>query len=368
MAALRGSLFAVLLYDVSEEILLERLRPNSAAGTAGAGPERGAALRGPSPDYVRFARPPVVLAAGPARIDGGHECAATVKFFDYGVVSVTLELLFEGDWDDAVALCSSWMGSAALERKTLEIARLYVGRASGAIVKPYESWTSEDYYVLHVLEARDDAGRPLIAHEMVEHFGGRIAQIVRGESALLSSHEEEEILRQRISYYPTDLLVVGWMAAFVYDNAEGAASALQLLEYANTQLIEFRYYDDVLSTVLAGVYRTLERRRGSLDRWRLAKEARRLNRIRLEVIELTERVDNSIKFLSDMFYARAYRIAAQKVGVTDYRDLVDEKLKIAADLYESMVNEFHQGRAFILEAMVVAILLIELGYLFTGHR
>ncbi len=364
MAALKGSLFAVFLYDVSEEIELDRIRsmPGVASG------DFSLALRGPSPEYVGFTRPPVLLTAGPVRLDGAREGSATVKFYNYGVVSVTLELPFKGDWDKAVALASSWVGSANIERKTSEIAKAQVHTVRSALVKPYENWTSEDYYVLHVLEARDENGTAYLSRELVERFGNRIAQIVRGESAELSTLEQSEILRQHISYYPGDLLVVGWMAAFVYDTTEGATSALQLLEYANSQLIEFRYYDDLLSSVLAGVYRTLDRRRGSLGRWRLAKEARRLNRIRLEVIELTERVDNSIKFLSDMFYARAYRLAAQKIGVTDYRDLVDEKLKIAADLYDSMVNEFHQGRAFVLEAMVVAILLIELGYLFAGHR
>ena len=61
-------------------------------------------------------------------------------------------------------------------------------------------------------------------------------------------------------------------------------------------------------------------------------------------------------------------MAASKVGVTDYRNLVDEKLRIAGDLYEFMVNEFHQSRAFVLEAMVVAILVIELIHLFGGGR
>ena len=41
-----------------------------------------------------------------------------------------------------------------------------------------------------------------------------------------------------------------------------------------------------------------------------------------------------------------------------------EKLRIARELYEFMTNEFHQSRAFILEVMVIAILVIELFHLF----
>jgi len=69
-----------------------------------------------------------------------------------------------------------------------------------------------------------------------------------------------------------------------------------------------------------------------------------------------------------MFYAKAYRMASRRVGVDDYRVLVEEKLRIAGELYESMVNDFHQARAFVLEAMVVAILVIEMIHLFTNWR
>ena len=67
-----------------------------------------------------------------------------------------------------------------------------------------------------------------------------------------------------------------------------------------------------------------------------------------------------------MFYARAYRLASARIGVTDYRNLVTEKLNHARELYESMVNEFHQSRAFLLEVMVVIILVIEIVFLFRG--
>ena len=75
---------------------------------------------------------------------------------------------------------------------------------------------------------------------------------------------------------------------------------------------------------------------------------------------MTERADNAIKFLSDMFYARAYRLAAVKVGAGDYRSLVDQKLRIAGELYEFMVNEFREARGFFLELLVIVILIIEL--------
>jgi hypothetical protein len=101
-------------------------------------------------------------------------------------------------------------------------------------------------------------------------------------------------------------------------------------------------------------------------RWRLPQEASRLQTVLLDVTELTERADNAIKFLSDMFSARLYRLAANKIGVHDYKSLAKEKLRTAEDLYRFLIDQFHQSRTFVLESIVVLILLIELVYVFHG--
>jgi len=67
-----------------------------------------------------------------------------------------------------------------------------------------------------------------------------------------------------------------------------------------------------------------------------------------------------------MFSARLYRLAAAKVGVPEYKNLVNEKLKTAENLYRFLIDEFHQTSSFVLEVMVVIILIIELVYLFRG--
>ncbi len=67
-----------------------------------------------------------------------------------------------------------------------------------------------------------------------------------------------------------------------------------------------------------------------------------------------------------MFSARLYRLAAAKIGVPDYKELVNRKLRIAEELYDVLVGQFQQGRAFVLELMVVIILVIELVMLFRG--
>ena len=138
------------------------------------------------------------------------------------------------------------------------------------------------------------------------------------------------------------------------------------MEYANSQLLEFRHYDELLTRELASVYASLDEGTGILARWRLARAATKLHTVLLDVNELTEHADNAIKFLSDMFSARLYKLAALKVGVPDYKDLVTQKVQDAEELYRFMVDQFNQSRAFFLELTVVVILVIELTYFFRG--
>ena len=356
---LEGSFRVLFLYDVAEQIQLGRLRETLGVET----PSRAPSFKHPAPDYVRFEHPPVVEYPGLISLASGEQFDTRIKYFDYGVVCVELEMRFDTDWQGLVLSSSRWTSTPELETRTSELLRSRMSRVSPALVQPYKSWLSEDYYVIHLTKASSDA-TPLTTEALLAAHGGEIAKIVRGESMPLADSECREALQPCISYYPNDLLVVGWIAAFVYDTPQGAVATIQLLEYANSQLLEFRHYDELLTTRLKDVYQMLEEKRGPTRRWRMARQAEHLNAMRLDVIELTERSDNAIKFLSDMFYARAYRIASNKVGVGDYRNLVEQKLRIAGELYEFLVNSFHEARAFFLELMVVAILVIELVHLF----
>jgi hypothetical protein len=304
----------------------------------------------------------VVERIEPLILDSGERLDGQIKYYDYGVLSVVLELPFSGDWDTLVRLGSRWVWDVDFAGHASRIVREKLKRAAPALVKPYKEWLSEDYFIFHV---REMSGSPSSA-DVVANHGQRIAQIVRGETLQLSEGERNEILHSKISYYTNDLAVIGYNAAFLYDSASGAETAIQLLEYANSQLLEFRHYDDLLTRELARVYAFFDKGTGIAARWRMAEAATRLHTVLLEVTELTEHADNAIKFLSDMFSARLYKLAAAKVGVPDYKDLVTQKLNTAEELYRFMVDQFNQSRAFVLELMVVVILIIELIYAFKG--
>lgn len=358
-ADLEGSIIVLTLYDIADEIKLPELRALIGGTTI------SPAFKHPAPEYLRFERPPVIERLPSVTLPSGEQFEATLQYYDYGVASLLLRFAFCGDWPRLLQLAGTWVSSTLFDELSRNLVRPKVAQVRPALVKAYDHWLSEDYYVFHLHRIQGIS----TAAELLQKRGAEISQIVRGETGPLAEFERAEVLQGYMSYYPNDLVVAGWNASFLYDTEAGGAATIRLLEYANSQLLQFRHYDDLLTRELAQVYRFLDRRRtGVLANWGMRPAAARLRAILLEVTELTERTTNALKFVGDMFSARLHKLSAAKIGVTDYQHLVQEKLRTADELYDFMIEQSHQARGFLLEFTVVLILVIELFYLFTGRK
>ncbi|HLW52539.1 MAG TPA: hypothetical protein VKW06_06820 [Candidatus Angelobacter sp.] len=354
---LRGTIISSVMYDVADEIDLGRLRALTRGTPA------SSSLKHAAPDYVRFERPPMVENVEPVSLASGERLEATLQYYDYGVVGLLLRSSFSGSWEQLRELAARWISGTSLEELSRKIVAAKIEASREALVRGYDQWLSEEYYILHL---HGIAGIST-GDELLQQRGAEISQMVRGENLPLAGEERNEVLESQMSYYPNDLLVAGWNAAFLFDTEAGAEPTIRLIEYANSQLLQFRHYDEVLTRELDQVYRFLRsRRQGMFSGWRMGSAAARLRAMLLEVTELTEHTNNALKFVGDMFSARLYKMVAVKIGVNDYQNLVHEKLRTADELYDFMIEQFHQSRGFLLEFIVVLILVIELFFLFRG--
>jgi hypothetical protein len=361
---LRGFFRILLLYDVAEALDLAKIR--EMVGSRVGSVERGFPRR--TPEYVRFEQAPIIEAAGPITIPAtGEKLNCFLKYYAYAVVIVQVDVPFECDWPTLLYETSRWMDATEIEAQAREIVRSGLQTVAAAVVRPNNNLLHEGYLVINLHEILNSKEDPPSASTLLSGHGTEIVQLVRGELLPLAPKVREEILQSGLSYYPSDLVVVGSSAAFVYDRPEDASSTNQVLEYAKMQLLEFRYYDGLMTQVLSGVYDTLERSRSVLlSRWKLPHEANRVNTIRLDVMELTERVDNAIKFVSDAYFAQVYRLASSRMGVPDYRELVDEKLRTVGELYDFMVDQFNQTRSFVVELGIAMLFILDIILLFKG--
>ena len=143
---------------------------------------------------------------------------------------------------------------------------------------------------------------------------------------------------------------------------------LEIMEFANSQLLEFRYYDQLLDQRLASIYGMLEHPRW-YDQWigsRYTRAARQVHSLFIDVNELTDRTENALKFIGDIYAARLFRLVAERLGLDNWKGNVQNKLKTVDDIYRFAADQSAVARGNFLELTIVLILILEFVLLMLG--
>jgi hypothetical protein len=354
-----GQITVFYLFDIAESIDLGALAQRLATATAAKFQHKA-----PAPPYVQYQRPPLVVdgdALGLPPLDG---FAARFKFYSYGVVSLALTRAFSGSWVDLIAVSYTLVENDALEQRAEQLCRTVVDRIGPAAVGVKERYLAEDYLVFSLTKLDP----PLSADELIATHGEEIALLLRGERQALSHQERDEILRNRVSYLASDLVVPTWNCALVYDNEVGVQAALDIFEFANSQLLEFRYYDELLELEMERIYADLQRPRwhAAFAGTRYTREARQLHSLYIDITELTDRTQNALKMVGDIYAARLFNLAASRLGLDRWKASVEDKLDTLDDIYRFTVEQTAVSRGNVLELIIVVILLFELALFFAG--
>jgi hypothetical protein len=361
MAAIASAtITAFYLFDVAEQIDLPGVR---AAVGAAATAARLTGGRG-APSYLQYARPPVVVdgdVLGFGEFDGFK---GRLKFFDYGVLSVGLSRPFTGEWSDLIGTSQRYIENDALEEKAEACCRSLVTRFNSAMRGVRDRFLTEDYLVVAVTSLE----RSPVAEDLIASRGREVAQILRGETQALSTQEQEDILRNRLSYLPDDLVIPTWNAAFIYDTEAGAHAATEIVEFANSQLLEFRYYDELLDVELGRIYAQLQQHHwwDALFGRGYIRAAHQLNALFIDVNEITDQTQNALKMVGDIYAAKLFHLTASRLGVERWKASVEEKLTTLNEIYRFAVEQVAISRGQFLELTIIAILVLELVLFFMG--
>jgi hypothetical protein len=356
-----GTILAYRLFDVAYAIDLAKAE-ETWARTVRTGSSRGRLTTTPA-KAVAFDVPPVALGLGSVVLnlpDGPQPAAATARLYDFGVISIALRVPLAGvSWDAFSQHLNDIDRSVGLTPATavwidlLDRVRQGIG---DALIRPVPSTLEEDYLVGVV----NIFSEPMPAQALLARLD--LVPLLSGERWPLSETARRDLLRHQYSYYTDDLAVLTWDRAFIYE-PRGDTDVIDVLEVANAQLLEMRYYDELLDAELPRMYDLVEatRRRIRLPgARRYADLARRLYGIVAEVTELTEKVDNALQVTEDVYLARIYSAALELFRVPTVSAAVDRKLSIIRDTYTALYDEAHASRAELLEISILMLIALEI--------
>ncbi|GAA0719589.1 hypothetical protein [Dokdonella soli] len=356
-----GSIVVLRHFDIAYSIDLGRVEALCSARTSIMS-NRGR-LNSVPEKALTFGVPPVSLGLGPVTLSVGGvevEVGATARFYDFGVVVLALRVpVTDLPWSEFVGHVVSVdqaIGPAA--RHAIWDSLLGQVRAliAPALLRPSSAALEEDYLLAEVHEL----GERLSAIELQNRVD--LAPLLSGERRRLSDGARRDLLRQSFSYYEDDLVVLTWDRAFIYE-PRGDSDVAEVLEVANAQLLELRYYDELLDAELPRMYDLVEEARGAaslLAARRFARLARHLYTLVAEVTELTEKVDNALQVTEDVYLARIYASALELFRVPKLGAAVDRKLAIIRDTYAALYDEASSRRAELLELAIVFLIVIEI--------
>ena len=368
-----GYLLALRLIDVADSIDLaqaETLWSDYAARQPVGGAQRRR-LSATPPKAVAFGVPPlsiplesVILTLGEAQV----EAAMTARLYDFGAITLEMKVLANGltwpEFANRMNAVDVAVGPEAISTALWDTSLKHITSVLGAaLVRPSKAELNEDYLIAAV-NSLD--GQPT-SEELMQRVD--LAALLSGERRQLSQTARAELLRHRFSYYEDDLVVLTWDRAFIYE-PRGDSDVADVIEVANAQLMEMRYYDELLDAELPRMYDHVAAARSGLNLLRsrrYAGLARRLYGLVAEVTELTERVDNALQVTEDVYLARVYASALDQFRVASVTAAVNRKLAIIRETYTALYEEAAGARAEWLEIAIVALIVVEVVMALLGH-
>ncbi|MHB1225655.1 MAG: hypothetical protein ACYC2G_16630 [Gemmatimonadaceae bacterium] len=354
-----GAAILYRLHDVGYGIAIERVLDLLAAQA----PERVRPVRGEG-QAIQIPNPPISVILGTENVAiGSHRLDAEVsaRIFDFGVVSLRVRIDTPGEmsWQEFSEF-GNQVDADGLQELFAHHLRLLVERIHPAIQRPKLSPVSEDYVVYRVNRLLGADGKHLTSDALRD---ADVVPLLLNENRPLSVDARRELLPNRFSYYADDLAILTWDNALVVEPTATDTDVQYILEFANAQLLELRYYDAMLDGELPRMYDRIAALRGRAGTFlgrRFAPLLAELQSMVADSTELVERVENSLKVTDDVYLARIYTAALEIFRGRAWRAGIDRKLAIIRDTYAMLNGEAQSRRAEALELAIVLLIVAEI--------
>ncbi|MEN6621932.1 MAG: hypothetical protein ABFD50_10320 [Smithella sp.] len=344
---MKNSILAYRLFDVAEEINLEQVEKILAQER----PTSRMRLSKIRPKSIQFKNPPVTVELGehPVTISGQNFNAVfTGKIYDLGVISIIMRIAHKAGagYEEIKSLAIDLYNNEEIGTVFIQLLDSIKKTLSEALIKEAYSGFVEDFTVYYFQEW-NSSWDPV--------------PLLLAEREPVSERVRSETMSNTFSYGLNDLAIITWDSALVYD-ITGSTDIPDLLEFANSQLLELRYYDNVLTGQMEKMYNAIEEAEKMASIRRLGYYRRimgQLMELIVDITEITERIDNALKVTEDVFYARIYGTALSMFRTKTWAESINRKISIINQSYTMLSNRIVNQRSELLEITIVLLIILE---------
>lgn len=354
---MHGRILIYRVFDIGKDVDLEAVQNRFEASTAA---QRFRLNRSSKAMIINNA--PLSLSIENSKYDAlGHplNLEVTAKIWHFGALSLTLSFEIPDNltWERLIALGNFLENDSNLHNLAKKRAEQILQGMGGERISSVNWETYEDYILYFFRRIEGCEKNAMQVFEKHDVF----RLILSENNETLSEQTKKVISESTFQYSQDDLAVIDWNSALIIEPS-GSLDIADVIEFALCQLLEMRYYDDILDERLSYLYSFLDKKPlWSNPYSKLAKEAAR---IYLDIADTIESVENSMKVVGDFYLAKIFRAASQKLRFKDWRESVDQKLSNLAEVSSLFVTESNEKRNQLLEMIIIALIAIEVVPLF----
>ena len=227
------------------------------------------------------------------------------------------------------------------------------------------------YQIHHYLDAVLETIRPACSNERVSDFDEDfvvyyfkenipdwdLVPLLLKDRTPVSEQTRRETLENRFSY-ADDITYLAWDSAVVYDQS-GSLDVPDLLEFANAQFLELRYYDNALNNAIDKTYDELEEANMTSKATRLESYRQirgNLMELMADVSSLTSNINNALQVTEDIFYARIYTRYLSLLRASVWKDNIENKIHVIQRSYTLLNEEVSMYRFELLGLFAMGLL------------
>jgi len=282
---------------------------------------------------------------------------AEALIFEFGSISVALKVPFSGGLPEVTQFIQSIYANGNLKQYARSFLDQVLKDIAPAITKMSVSSQIEDYFVFQVMACEP----ALEADDLIAGHSGNIACMLRGELAPLSEEEVQEIMANRVSYGKSDVAFVDWDSAIVF-NSE-AEDICMVLEHTNVALLEFSFLNQKINQALEEFYDYLQPARHRFPAFffkSLYPQLQATGQFQLDTEIIFESVTNSLKLFGDVFLARLYDLSSKQLGLEDWQESINRKIRTVESIYNKLSQEESNRRLEILEWIIIILIAVSI--------
>jgi hypothetical protein len=306
-----------------------------------------------------ISRSPVSIQWGTAELtllDKKVTADVIAKVWHFGTVSLCFQIPIEPgtNWSELIKIASFIEKDKEIEIIARDRAIEFQNDIKHAIAVLNEWIMNEDYvtYFVQEFEGFDGPLSSLVDKVDVP------ALILAENKEVLSDAIKKSTLENVYQYSVDDLVILDWNSALVVEKG-GSMDVPLVIEFALNQLLEMRYYDDLLDERLNTLYNAVVGRKKGLWSNKYSNLAEEAGQIYLEISEIVENVENSFKTVGDFYLATIFRAASKRFRFDDWQKSINEKLGNLAEISKLLHSEVNESRNQLMEFVIIILITVE---------